>query len=213
LLEAVRRNDEESFEQGLSLFLDDCGKLQSESALHEMARLALECNAFSRGLTAEVSSGDVSQFMERLADLESRKELEHFFLELFGDATKALLVANRNRSYELVEVVKAYLNQNYQDPGLSVSSLAEMNSVSTSWLSRVFNEFLGTSFPEYVKNLRLEQARTLLVESDNIVISRIASQVGFHNNTYFSQLFKEKYGVTPSRFHQLLAEKNKPARN
>ena len=93
----------------------------------------------------------------------------------------------------------SYLEQNYQDYNLSSKSIALYHHVSVAYLNRIFKQKTGEAVASYVKNLRLEHARALLL-STNLSVESIARNVGFENTKYFYTLFKGKYGVSPSSY-------------
>lgn len=99
----------------------------------------------------------------------------------------------------LADEVLHYLEQNYQDYNLSSKSLALHHHVSVPYLNRILKQKTGESIASYVKNLRLERSRQLLLSS-NLSVEAIAKKVGFENTKYFYTLFKAEYGVSPSNY-------------
>jgi two-component system response regulator YesN len=87
-----------------------------------------------------------------------------------------------------------------RDTGLSLNTVAERFSVSPWYFSRIFNELSGSRFPDYVNNLKLNRARELLSQDQTSDINEIALKVGYNSSTYFTSLFKKKFGVSPSKF-------------
>ncbi len=95
--------------------------------------------------------------------------------------------------------IQHYLQQNYQDFSISSKSVAGHFRVSVTYLNRVFRQKAGESLSGYIKNLRLEHARQLLLsKSDPVEV--IAKAVGFENTKYFYSLFKTAYGVSPTAY-------------
>ena len=95
--------------------------------------------------------------------------------------------------------VQRYLQQYCQDFSISSKSVAEHFHVSVSYLNRVFRQKSGESLSGYIKNLRLERARQLLLSTSDPV-EVIAKAVGFENTKYFYSLFKTAYGVSPTAY-------------
>ena len=60
-------------------------------------------------------------------------------------------------------------------------------------------ELTGLTTSEFIRNIRLEQAITLLKEG-KINITQVAYAVGYNNQTHFSTVFKRQYGMTPSEY-------------
>lgn len=60
----------------------------------------------------------------------------------------------------------------------------------------------AASFPDYLVALRIERARELLLERENLSIQEICELVGYSNASYFTTSFKKKYGMTPGQFRR-----------
>ena len=60
-------------------------------------------------------------------------------------------------------------------------------------------EITGISAGDFIRNLRLEQAASLIRER-KINVTQVAYAVGFNNQTHFSTVFKKHFGVTPSEY-------------
>jgi two-component system response regulator YesN len=77
--------------------------------------------------------------------------------------------------------------------------MAEQVHMSRSYFSQCFKDIMGKPFNEYVRDKRMEKAKELLV-STQLPILQIAENVGYPNEKYFSRLFRELEGVTPSEY-------------
>ena len=77
-----------------------------------------------------------------------------------------------------------------------ITELAEAFFVSRHHLSREFRRHTGTTVISYVNDLRVDQARRLLVETER-PIGQIAEEVGFTTVTHFNRVFRERTGRTP----------------
>ncbi len=100
----------------------------------------------------------------------------------------------------LVKRAVAYLHQHYAR-SIARWELAEAVGVSEDYLSRVFNRELGLSPWEYINRYRIYQAKELLHRT-NDSIGSIAQQVGFHDQKYFSRVFRNLAGVGPKEFRE-----------
>ncbi|MDC7234581.1 MAG: helix-turn-helix transcriptional regulator [Spirochaetales bacterium] len=75
--------------------------------------------------------------------------------------------------------------------------------ISPSYLSKLFRQFTGKTFIEYLTNLRVSKACELLKTSDRKLFE-IAELVGYSDSRYFSSLFKKHTGLTPSQYRNKL---------
>ncbi len=85
---------------------------------------------------------------------------------------------------------------------LSLEEVANYAGVSKSYLSRVFPEYTGEHFSDYLQRLRIERAKELL-RFTNDYIYEIAPKVGFWNSRYFSRVFHENTGLTPADYRRI----------
>lgn len=104
----------------------------------------------------------------------------------------------------------------YHDAEISLDKLAARLSASKHHVSQVINEQLGTSFFEYVNQLRVEEAKNLLAETtrSDFHVIEIAYLVGFNNKVSFNAAFKKATGMTPTEYrrnHSVSDEEAGPA--
>jgi AraC-like DNA-binding protein len=81
---------------------------------------------------------------------------------------------------------------------ISVEALARHCEVSWRTLQTAFGEYRGVTPVAYIRNLRLDHARQLLVEGD-APVKDIAASAGFHSATTFALEFRKRFGMQPSR--------------
>lgn len=98
---------------------------------------------------------------------------------------------------DVLEKALDFLRKNWRSP-IDFAALAARSGVSSRHFRRLFQQATGLSPQQYVLNLRLNEAKRLL---GSMPIYEVAERVGFENALYFSRLFKEKIGVSPSRWH------------
>ena len=97
-----------------------------------------------------------------------------------------------------------YIRVNYKNR-ITVAELSEFCHCSDSYLSRIFKRRTGVNINVYVNKVRMELAKNPLCLS-NESIARIAASVGFDDPNYFSRVFTQIIGISPTefrkRFHQ-----------
>ena len=101
-----------------------------------------------------------------------------------------------------VSEILEYLKNNFRT-NCTLEQTAQELSVSPEHLSRTFKAETGLNFSEYRTMLRLREADRLLKEKPELSIIEISYASGFNDSNYFSQKFREYYGVSPSKFRQL----------
>jgi AraC-like DNA-binding protein len=104
-----------------------------------------------------------------------------------------------SKDEEMVDYAIKYVEENIQNPELSVDDLL---SNASSGLSKAnfykrLRNVTGKTPTEFIRTIRLKRAMQLLKESE-MNISEVAYQVGYNNPRYFSLQFKEEFKVSPS---------------
>jgi len=84
---------------------------------------------------------------------------------------------------------------------LSSEILSEKIGYSSSYLRYVFQKEAHTTINQWIRDLRLQLAKNLILHTNYTVIE-IASQCGFSDSNYFSTVFKEKYGLPPLTYRK-----------
>lgn len=94
----------------------------------------------------------------------------------------------------------AYVRKHYMQ-NICLEELAEITHISISALERRFKKFLGKTPKQFINEVRLENARRLLIET-NLAIATIANDTGFTDHSYFSRQFQKLFKQSPSAFRQ-----------
>ena len=95
----------------------------------------------------------------------------------------------------LTENIKNYIRENLTY-GFSMEELADTFNYTPKYLGIIFKQRTGKTIKEYCNYLKVEQAKSLLVDTDTSIES-IASQVGFNSVTYFDKIFHKTAGLSP----------------
>ena len=104
----------------------------------------------------------------------------------------------------LVRKATGYIHSNFRQVDISLNSLAQELSVSTGYLGKLLKKSLGKSFNEYLEDVRLKYACSLLELSD-MTIREISKSAGYNSSTYFLQVFKKRFGTTPGEYKSEIA--------
>ena len=92
------------------------------------------------------------------------------------------------------------MNREYEKND-SLEDYAKMCRMSKYHFLRIFKSVVGCTPIEYRNRIRLEHAKELLCDTSQTV-GEIATTLGFSSNVYFSNVFKEKFGVSPSQYRK-----------
>jgi len=93
------------------------------------------------------------------------------------------------------------MNENFHLP-LSLESISKIFFISPCYLSRIFKSSTGSTFIEYLNNIRIEEAQHLLLES-NDKVTTIAEKIGFGSASHFGRVFKSITNLSPLAYRKL----------
>lgn len=114
-----------------------------------------------------------------------------------GIMLEAALVTYLKESCNEYSQILHFLNEYHTN--ITLSDLAKHFNRSKSHISHLFKNESGLSLRAHCNNLKLEDAKKLLLQTD-IPITEIALNVGFNDTSYFIFLFKNKFGITPFQY-------------
>lgn len=105
----------------------------------------------------------------------------------------------------MVRRARAYIVGHQADP-IDLNEVAKAMHVSTFYFCKMFKKATGLTFTEYLGRVRIERAKTQLL-NPNRRVSEIAYDVGFQSLTHFNRLFRQVAGQSPTKFRLSKAAK------
>lgn len=102
---------------------------------------------------------------------------------------------------DLREKIVEYLNENYYDSNLSLTSTADAFNLSNYYLSKIFKELIGENFVDYLSKLRIKKAKELLL-NNQMLVNDVAEKVGYNSANTFIRVFKRYELQTPIQFRE-----------
>lgn len=100
---------------------------------------------------------------------------------------------------KICNLMLVYFQQHYKED-ISISSLADKLGFSMEYLARIFKKETGSSPSKYLTNLRINEAKLLLLSRPALEVGRIGEMVGYKDAFYFSRVFKSNVNMTPSEY-------------
>ncbi|WP_217592852.1 AraC family transcriptional regulator [Cohnella sp. GbtcB17] len=106
------------------------------------------------------------------------------------------------RKEEIVQEIKAYVDDNLHDNQLSVEGIADNFSLSAGYIRQLFKEIMTVSLAEYMLQERVERVKAKLI-STPLSVMEIADQCGFMSKGHFFAAFKKYTDLTPKQYREL----------
>ncbi|MBP2242449.1 YesN/AraC family two-component response regulator [Cytobacillus eiseniae] len=123
------------------------------------------------------------------------KELLTFIQQLLLQVQKEI----KDGPQSLVEKVQEMIELNYWDAGWNLAACAEALRINKSTLSRRFSMESGQTFRIFLHQVRIREAKRLLLETD-LSLDEVSRLTGYAHQTYFNSKFKQLEGCTPSAY-------------
>lgn len=121
-------------------------------------------------------------------------------LFLFSAYNKDINYMNKVR----VENIIKYMTMHFTD-NIQIKDLAERENISVSYLVRIFKKITNQTPINYLNSIRMNKARQLL--ADGCTVTETAELVGFSDVYYFSRVFKQYVGMTPTSYRGAVSER------
>lgn len=125
-------------------------------------------------------------------------------------AAKRLQNLQQSRKHALDERmvrVTEYIEANYKDPNLNISTIGNEFELKATYLSKMFKDYTGEGLLDYINKTRIEKAKQLIAERGKN-IGDVADCVGFNDVNAFIRTFKKYEGITPGKFKETIAEQH-----
>lgn len=106
---------------------------------------------------------------------------------------------NSGHHMKLVACACDYIKENYNNPDISLNTVASFVSLSPTHFSTIFSQEMGVTFIEFLTAVRMEKVKEMLASTDAKLVN-IAFAVGYNEPNYLSYLFKKREGITPKEF-------------
>ncbi len=197
----INRKD---FEEKIDMFSNDISE--------ELAIIFKDLNGVNHVYEQDYFSLDISKIIEEYKACELEEFMKPVFLEgktyeiltlqiqSYSDHhkekhdDKILRRSTIEKIEKAVDIIKDELELR-----INVHKLAKRVGLNQNTLQSGFQTLFKTSVNDYIRDNRLELAKTLLEKSD-LNVTEITYKIGINSRSYFSKLFKERYGISPKEY-------------
>lgn len=141
------------------------------------------------------SSAGYEELLEFRRHDQFRSWLRNLIDSMMESAVTSL--HSKEKLSRLAEDCVAIVNRRYRE-SITLKQVADELYVNSSYLGQLFRKEVGTSFTDYVNQLRIQEATRLLTVQSGIKIYEAAQEVGYSDAQYFAKLFKKYTGMSPT---------------
>ncbi|MBQ9538644.1 MAG: response regulator [Treponema sp.] len=158
-----------------------------------------------RNITTEIDCNyqneEFSSAFSVLSAADSMESILDFALKRCEECASNVMLVTSTKENPIVKKAEDYIEKRISED-LSLEDVAAAINVSPFYLSRMFKEVRGENYINYLTDLRLRRAQELL-KNPRTPIKEISAEVGFNDQNYFSRIFKNKFGMTPTEFRNV----------
>lgn len=144
---------------------------------------------------------DKHQLFARFGDMASLALCRDWFGELIERYADRVGERSDAIDEQFAARIVPYIVDNI-DKDISLNSVAEHFHVSPGYFSKLFRDTTGVNFSVFITEQKLLKAGDLLLHDKKRKVTEVANALGYYNHSYFSSIFKEKFGVTPAQYRK-----------
>ena len=139
-------------------------------------------------------------YMETVIATDDLEELRRWYLNKIRVATENVVADKEKTSQTIVEQARDYIEKHFAQD-ITLNSISREMHVSPYYFSKLYKATTGQNFIEYLTRLRMESAKTKLVNT-NQSVKEICLSIGYSDPNYFSRSFKKYAGLSPSEYRE-----------
>lgn len=155
--------------------------------------------AIRGGLQSELAyslSDKYIQLTEQCTKITELGLLNHAMMNDYVQRVHEVKIAENSTAF--VENCKSYIELHLQDE-IDCNKLAKEMGYAPYYLSRKFRREAGEDLRIYIRNARLDYSR-LMLKDRMLSVQEISDELHFCSQSYFSQRFRERFGMTPAEY-------------
>ena len=159
--------------------------------------------AIEGGLSPEEAYSLGDSYIQSIENCSTVSDAAAFSYGMYSDFVSRVHNKRVDRSVSgHIRAVCDYVELHADEP-FTNQDLARRAGYSEQYLRRKFTEEMGVSLPDYIRAVRMERAKNLLLNSE-LSIQEIADRLQFCSRGHFSEVFSKFVGVTPAKYREKL---------
>lgn len=198
IINTVQIGDEKSAGQWIRQVLEENRERSVKSKSYLMQN-------FLSTLMRGAQQGGVGEQLQRweqehpFSHRQTIEQMEQWIFELLHEICQEIgkKQQEKGKDQEFGKKVLDYVKDNFQNPDLNISMIALHFHITPTYLSLLFKEQIGGSLLEQINTVRVEKAKSFLLEGRTV--AEVAEKTGFRNSNTFIRVFKKMTGITPGQ--------------
>lgn len=162
-------------------------------------------NLWSRLKNFAINKEDLKNAYFNMPYMQSKKleallKIVTLFAEYSCELGVRLIQNNKIEKHPEILKAKELINSNFRDQ-ITLDDIANQVYLSKPYFSRLFHKVEGLTFTQYLQNIRIAEAKKLLISTNRKIID-VAMDCGFNNISYFNELFLKNEKCSPKNFRK-----------
>lgn len=201
-LESLKLADPDLAEQSVCVLFDQIDALHIRSMLFITSTCV---DLLTKGVEvvkqaiADKSSLEIRLILDRIAEVRTVQEMRELTLRSLRGM--ACTIAEQKTEMSRIVLRATRMVQQEYMANLTIQQMAERLHVSVNYLQSQFKKEVGSTIRQYMTDVRIEQAKRLLIQSA-CKVADVAGQVGYRDTDYFVRVFREATGLTPNEYRR-----------
>jgi two-component system response regulator YesN len=187
------------------IFSQENGLIFSDEYINDLCRVVLltvsltllEIGESIRDLWT-VEEGD-DPWKKNFAEIGNLDKLLQWFERFLSVIIRKIVHLSSARNRRLCDQIKQYVTDNIEH-NIKLDQLSGKFNLTPNYISSVFKETTGTSYKDFVANVKIDKAREL-IKTSRYTNAEIALMLGFRNYEHFRKKFKFLTGLNPSEYY------------
>ena len=130
---------------------------------------------------------------------KQRQKLKDHYAK--GHQVEMLELVHSTKEKKFMDKVLTIINEHMENPDFDADFLCREIGMSKTNLYHKLKSITGRSIGDFIRSVRLNKAKEILVNED-VLINEVMFRVGIQTQSYFTRVFKNEFGITPSQFLQ-----------
>ncbi|WP_078549547.1 helix-turn-helix domain-containing protein [Litchfieldia alkalitelluris] len=161
--------------------------------------ITLACRAaIDGGLNPEIALNLSDLFIQKLEELNNINDIAQLSNTAFLEFTERVAKGKKHQYSKPINMCQNYIFTHLYNE-VTVPHLADLVEMNPNYLSNLFKKEVGISIIEYIHQAKVEEAKNLITFTDH-PLSEISGLLNFHDQSYFTKVFKRFTGVTPNQY-------------
>lgn len=201
ITQAVELTSVEKADAAVALLEEEVRRTREVRGCEIIELVFSAADIFSAHVQMQERSQRLEAFRRRCGQCRNMEELFSCLADFLREQISELRQKRENDAVRPIRNAKEYIQNHYSEP-ITLEEVSSAVGLSTAYFSTLFKKTEGGGFAKYLIQVRMEQAKSLLRET-NAPVAEICRRVGYNDLKHFTHTFEKTVGVKPATYRKL----------